>query len=186
MPRPFTHFAARFLLATLAPLAFVSPAAAQDGSDGGGERINQLIIFGDDPCPPSAGDEITVCARKAEAERYRIPEALRGVGSPANDAWNNRVLAYETVGKTGAQSCSPVGAGGWTGCATQLIDKAYAEKESDPSARFGELIAAERSRRLSTIDADAAATQARVEQAEKEYQERERALQDGAAPPSAP
>ena len=57
---------------------------------------------------------------------------------------------------------------------------------SDPKIRFGELIAAERSRRLSTIDADAAATQARVEQAEKEYQERERARQDGASPPEAP
>ena len=186
MPRPFTHSAVRLLLAAMAPLAFASPAAAQDGSDEAGERINQLIVFGDDPCPPSTGDEITVCARKDEAERYRIPEALRGVGSPANDAWNNRVLAYETVGKTGAQSCSPVGAGGWTGCATQLIDKAYAEKESDPSVRFGELIAEERSRRLSTIDADAAATQARVEQAEKEYQERERSRQDSAAPPPAP
>jgi hypothetical protein len=170
----------------MAPLVFAAPASAQDGSDDAGERINQLIVFGDDPCPPSTGDEITVCARKDEAERYRIPEALRGVASPANDAWNNRVLAYETVGKTGAQSCSPVGAGGWTGCATQLIDKAYAEKESDPSVRFGELIAAERSRRLSTIDADAAATQARVEQAEKEYQERERARLDAALRPATP
>lgn len=51
------------------------PAAAQEDSLGAGdEKVNQLIIYGDDPCPASASGEITVCARKAEAERYRIPE----------------------------------------------------------------------------------------------------------------
>lgn len=160
-----------------------APAFAQDN---GGERVNQLIVYGDDPCPASAGNEITVCARKSEAERYRIPEPLRGSESPQNDAWNNRVLAYETVGAFGTMSCSPVGAGGATGCTQKLIQQAYAEKGADPSVRFGELIAAEREKRLSTIDAEAAETQARVEQAEREYQERERARQEeGAAPPPA-
>ena len=52
--------------ALLAGLAFVAPASAQDD----GERVNQLIIYGDDPCPPAQADnEITVCARKAEAGR---------------------------------------------------------------------------------------------------------------------
>lgn len=156
------------------------PASAQAP----GEKVNQLIVYGDDPCPPSTGDEITVCARKDESERYRIPEPLRGATSPQNDAWNNRVLAYETVGKGGTASCSPVGPGGSTGCTQQLIQRAYAEKESDPSVRFGELIAAERERRLSTIDAEAAETQARVEQAEREYQARQRATQSGEATPS--
>lgn len=157
--------------------ALPSSLAAQDA----GERVNQLIIFGDDPCPASTGDEITVCARKDEGERYRIPEPLRQSGSPANDAWNNRVLAYERVGKTGTLSCSAVGAGGWTGCSQKLIDAAYAEKETDPSVRFGELIAAERTKRLSTIDAEAEATQKRVEQVEREYAERQRAQQEAAA-----
>lgn len=174
----------QFAIPVLASLAVAAgglfPAAvmAQDA----GERVNQLIVFGDDPCPPSAGEEITVCARKEEAERYRIPEALRGALSPESDAWNNRVIAYETVGKAGAQSCSPAGAGGWTGCSAQLIGKAYAEKASDPSLRFSEMIAAERAKRLSTIDAEAAETQARVEQAEREYEARLRAAQDGAQP----
>jgi hypothetical protein len=149
------------------------PAMAQDS----GERVNQLIVFGDDPCPPSVGDEITVCARKDEAERYRIPAPLRATPSSQNEAWNNRVLAYETVGRSGAESCSPSGAGGWTGCASQLISKAYAEKQSDPALRFGELIAAEREKRLSTLDAEAAETQARVEQAEREFEARQRAQQ---------
>lgn len=161
--------------AFLVGLAFASPAAAQDD----GERVNQLIVYGEDPCPRSANpNEITVCARKEEAERYRIPEPLRGVQSPQNDAWNNRVLAYETVSKSGTLSCSPIGAGGSTGCLAQLIDRAYAEKGADPSVKFGELIAAERERRLATIDAEAAETQARVEQAEKEYEVRQRAQQD--------
>jgi hypothetical protein len=116
-----------------------------------------------------------VCARKDESERYRIPEPLRQSDSPENDAWNNRVLAYETVGKNGILSCSPVGGAGWTGCVDQMITTAYAEKETDESVRFSELIAEERARRLSTIDEEAAATQSRVEEAEREYEERQKA-----------
>jgi len=162
------------ILAAAVPL---TPALAQDRA----ERVNQLIVFGDDACPVSVGDEITVCARKDEAERFRIPEVLRGSLSPASEAWNNRVLAYETVGREGAQSCSPTGGGGWTGCSAQLISQAYAEKTIDPALRFGEMIAAEREKRLSTIDAEAADTQARVEQAEKEYEARQRAAQSSEA-----
>lgn len=150
-----------------------APASAQEGE----ERINQLIIYGDDPCPASTDAEITVCARKDESERYRIPEALRGSESPENDAWNNRVLAYETVGSNGTLSCSPVGAGGWTGCVSQMLETAYAEKKSDPSLKFSELIAEERARRLATIDEEAATEQERVEEAEREYFEKQEETQ---------
>lgn len=163
--------------AVLAGLAFASPAAAQAD----GERINQLIIYGDDPCPPAAEGEITVCARKDEAERYRIPEPLRDSQSPQNEAWNNRVLAYETVGRQGTLSCSPVGAGGSTGCVQQLVAKASAERGIDTQLRFSELIAEEREKRLATIDAEAEATQARVEEAERAYEARRRAEQDAEA-----
>ncbi len=159
------------LAATFSPAL---PALAQDAD----ERVNQLIVYGDDPCPQSSGSEITVCARKSEGERYRIPEPLRETSSPANAAWNSKVLAYETVGRTGTLSCSPVGAGGMTGCVSRLIDKAYAEKGLDPNIRFGQLIAEERARRLATIDTDAAETQARVEQLEREYEAKQRAQQD--------
>ena len=30
----------------------------------GDEKVNQLIIYGKDPCPASSGNEITVCARQ--------------------------------------------------------------------------------------------------------------------------
>jgi len=175
VPRPL--FVLAVAAATIAALP--APVAAQET----GEKVNQLIIYGDDPCPQSVADEITVCARKDEAERYRIPEPLRASPSPQNDAWNNRVIAYETVGRTGAMSCSPTGPGGSTGCLQKLIDTAYAEKEGDPAVRFGDLIAAEREKRLATIDAEAAATQARVEQAEREYQAKQEAQAAAQAPP---
>lgn len=181
----------------LIPLAFafVSPASAQEtgaSAQDTGERVNQLIIYGDDPCPASRDNEITVCARKSENERFRIPAPLRESGDlQKNEAWNNKVLAYETVGNTGTQSCSPVGAGGWTGCSNKLIGNAYAEKRESSDVHFSELIQAEREKRLSTIDKDAAATQSRVEEAEREYEARQRAqsgdaVQDKgpAAPPA--
>jgi hypothetical protein len=141
------------------------PVAAQDT----GETINALIVYGEDPCPVSTSDQITVCARKDEAERYRIPEILRGSASPQNEAWNNKVLAYETVFDSGTLSCSPTGPGGFTGCTQNMIDQAYAEKRTDATVRFAQLIEEERARRLATIDADAQAAQADVEAAEKEY-----------------
>ncbi|QZP08612.1 hypothetical protein [Caenibius sp. WL] len=161
--------AASFAATTL--LAWTAPAAAQDKD----YRVNQLIIYGDDQCPQSTANEITVCARKAESERFRIPEDLRTSSDPANKAWTERVLAYETVGATGINSCSPVGMGGELGCTQRLLAAARGEKKESGADRFGELIAKAREERLSTVDADAAEEQARVEQAEKEYAERKAA-----------
>ena len=163
-----------------------APVIAQEP----GEKVNQVIVFGDDPCPVAAEGEITVCARKEESERFRIPESLRDTPSVRNDAWSNRVVAYETVGASGTLSCSPVGAGGSTGCTQKLIDAAYAEKRGASDVRFSQLIQEEREKRLATIDAEAAETQKRVEEIEKQYDERERARQDGqddsAPAPAAP
>ncbi|MBA4162701.1 MAG: hypothetical protein C0515_11615, partial [Novosphingobium sp.] len=88
--------------------------------------------------------------------------------SPQNEAWNQKVRAYETLTKTGTQSCSPVGAGGWTGCSSKLINEAYAQKKTDPGIRAAQLIAEERARRLANIDSDAAETQAAVERQEEQ------------------
>lgn len=166
-------------LTLIAALVMAAPALAQDAPEA---KVNQLIVFGEDACPQSDDDTITVCARKAESERYRIPEELRETFSPQNEAWNNKVLAYERVGRTGTMSCSPTGAGGWTGCSGQLIDQAYAEKESAPELRFSELIAAEREKRLSTIDQEAGETQTRVEELEKQMDERQKAAEQGEDP----
>lgn len=155
-----------------ASLAAPTPAAAPDA----GEKVNQLIVYGDDPCPPSAEGEITVCARKSESERFRIPAPLRETGDlQKNEAWNNKVLAYETVGSFGTRSCSPVGPGGALGCTERLINKASAEKRGADDIRFSDLIAAEREKRLSTLDNEARETQGRVEQAEREIEARREA-----------
>lgn len=169
MARLLTAAAALAALSSGLILA-AAPAAAQDESS---ERVNQVIVYGEDPCPQSSANEITVCARKPEAERYRIPETLRGIDSPKSEAWTNRVEAYETVGAFGTLSCSPVGPGGSLGCTQQLIDRAYAEKKGGSDVKFGELIAAERAKRLSAIDEEAAEQQKRVEEAEKAYLEQQ-------------
>ena len=155
-----------------ASLLSAAPAAAQAAAE---PKVNQLIVYGEDACPKSTDDTITVCARKNESERFRIPELLREHSSPQNEAWSNKVLAYETVGRTGTMSCSPVGAGGWTGCSGQLIKQAYAEKGINPGIKFSQMIAAERTKRLETIDQDAAETQARVEALELQMEARRKA-----------
>lgn len=177
--------------ALIAASALAFPAHAQDATltDPAGERVNQIIIYGDDPCPASNDGTITVCARKEEEERFRIPAPLRDNPNAAvNQAWSQRVRAYETVGAFGTNSCSAVGSGGATGCLARLIDKAYAEKRNSTDVQFGKLIEDERTRRLQTIDADAAAEQGRVEQIEKEYEARLKRERDAAADaqPAAP
>ena len=162
-------------------LAGQSAAAAPGGSGQAGsgqDRMNMVIIFGDDACPVSTGNEITVCARKAESERYRIPAPFRDQPSTKSESWTQRVIAYESVGSTGAQSCSPVGAGGWTGCASRFISNGMADKKASSDVQFSKLLDEARAKRLSTADADAAEMQANVERAEKAYEARQRAAQD--------
>jgi hypothetical protein len=103
--------------------ALSAPAVAQTGG-----RISEIIVYGNDPCPRSTDDEVVVCARKPETERYRIPEEYRSSGPrQAGQAWANKARALETVGATGINSCSPVGPAGFTGCLTRVIQQARAE-----------------------------------------------------------
>jgi hypothetical protein len=155
-------------------------ASAQDAptSPPMDEKINQLIIYGDDKCPESVGDEIVVCARMGEADRYRIPKNLRDdPNDPRNQAMSERIKSYEYVAASGTMSCSPSGAGGFTGCGLAEINKAYAEKARDPGITFGRLIIAERKKRLAGIDAEAAEVEARVVEFEKGRAEREAKVQ---------
>ena len=146
-----------------------SPLAAQEA---GGDKVRMVIVYGDDAAPAPNGDEIVVVARMPEADRFRIPENLRFSDNPANQAWINRVERLEFVGSSGTLSCSATGIGGATGCTQEMIRNAYADKNASPSVRFGELIAAARAERLSTLDATAVEEQARVEAIEKEYMQR--------------
>lgn len=160
------------LFAAFTTAALVAPLGAQETVDTGDDSYNMVIVYGDDACPQSTAEQIVVCARKAENERYRIPERLRFSESPQNVSWSERVERLEMVGSFGALSCSPTGAGGFTGCTQEMINAAYADKAAGSDVRFGQLVAEARAERLSTIDEDAAAEQARVEMIEREYMER--------------
>ena len=106
-----------------------APALAQNA------RVNEIVVYGTDPCPRSTDDEIVVCARKPESERYRIPERLRQGGSlQSRQAWAARAKQFEIVGRTGINSCSAVGPGGYTGCTEQLINQAFNEREEQVSS----------------------------------------------------
>jgi len=155
-----------------ATLEAADDAAGDTAGDTDVEKVNMVIVYGDDQCPEPSPGEITVCARKAEGERYRIPENLRTSDNPENVAWTERVESYEMVGAFGTLSCSPAGAGGFLGCTQQMIRDAYKDREKAADVRFSQLIAEARAKRLATIDEDAAAEQARVEQIEREYMER--------------
>jgi hypothetical protein len=174
----WTALAAAAALAGPLMLA-ATPAAAQDEA---GDRVNTLIIYGDDECPQSEGDTITVCARMDESERYRIPERLRQSQDPANQSWVSRVKSFEAVGDFGPLSCSPVGAGGELGCTADFIEAAYEAREEGSEVRFSQLIAEARAERLATIDEEAAETQARVEELEREYMERLEAEREAPLP----
>ncbi|MEO7179179.1 MAG: hypothetical protein ABIW83_10075 [Allosphingosinicella sp.] len=100
---------------TLLPI----PASARN------DNIRRLVIYGRDPCPRAkSGDDIVICARRPETERYRIPKELRDsatAGAHDSTSWAARAEALEYVGRTGIQSCSTVGPGGVSGCYNEMV-----------------------------------------------------------------
>lgn len=92
-------------------------------------NVAEIIVYGSDPCPRSTDDEVVVCSRRPEAERYRIAPKLRPSGTrQQTESWAQRAKNLETVGRTGINSCSPVGPAGYTGCLTQVINQARQEQ----------------------------------------------------------
>lgn len=167
-------------------ILWIAPASAQDAPAAAApERIKQVIVYGDDPCPKSEGDEIVVCARQSESERYRIPEQLRREepGSTKNEAWTSRVRSLEYVGRSGTESCSPVGGGGFTGCFAQIVKQAKAERGIGGDASWSDLVAAERAKRLSGIDAESEQVEARVKAEEATQAQQQPASGDSATAP---
>jgi len=159
----------------LAGSALALPAAAQEAATEG-EKINQVIIYGDDKCEQSSPDEIVVCNRLPEAERYRVPQMFRGgsVLDPRNQAWANKVVALERVGRFGTDSCSPTGLGGFTGCTQALVAGAKAEQQAADKTDWQAMIADERAKRIAGIDAAAENVEAAVVAEEKALEERQR------------
>src|ERR1700760_1034187 len=101
-----------------------APAVAQQNA------IAEIIVYGTDPCPRSTDDQVVVCARRPETERFRIPPNMRQSGTPQQmQSWAVRSKNLETVGSTGINSCSPVGPAGYTGCLTKVIQEARGERK---------------------------------------------------------
>jgi hypothetical protein len=117
----------------LAPL-FPGGAAAQ--AEPPPERIINLLVYGDDPCPQSKGDEIVVCARKPESERYRIPKKLREKPEVAGGpGWGSQVATMEQTQRQNLpNSCSVLGSNGFTGCTAQMLQQWFAERRMQQSA----------------------------------------------------
>lgn len=121
---PYLTLSAGAFAAALPTLFASTPAVAQS------DNISEIIVYGTDPCPRSTEDEVVVCARKPESERYRIPERYRQSGSlQSRESWANKAVAFESYGRTGINSCSPVGPAGFTGCEQQLINQAVKERQ---------------------------------------------------------
>lgn len=180
-----------FAVLIMASSLFALPAAAQDGTPADTDTINQVIVYGDDKCPTAADGEILVCAKLPEGDRYRVPQIFRGgdLLDPRNQAWMNRVVALERIGRFGTDSCSPTGLGGFTGCTQALLAGAKAERQAADKTDWQAMIADERAKRLGGIDAAAAEVEAAVvaeEQAMEERQRRAAELEERGGAPEGP
>ena len=164
----------------LAGAAIAQPAAAQDANTANADKINQVIVYGEDKCEQSSPDEIVVCNRMPEQDRYRVPQIFRGGDplDPRNQAWLNRVTAMERVGRFGTDSCSPVGLGGFTGCTQQLVAGAKAERQAADKTDWQAMIADERAKRIAGIDAASDQVEAAVVAEEKALAERQKAAEE--------
>lgn len=109
--------------ASATALTLVPAAASAQGAQQ--ENVRRLVVYGKDPCPRAqSADEVVVCARRPETERYRIPRELRDSATgedPDGTSWAARAEALEYVGRTGIQSCSTVGPGGVSGCWNEMV-----------------------------------------------------------------
>ncbi len=119
--------------AALASGLVAAPAPAQTDD----RRLAQIIVYGNDPCPRVTGsDEIVVCARRPERERYRIPEAFRdGQQLRDGESWASRAESIENEGQTGIGSCSTVGPAGFTGCWEEMMRQYRQDRRANPQPR---------------------------------------------------
>lgn len=106
-----------------------APAATPDAADQATmNRIENyrrvtVTVYGDDPCPAAQSpDEIVVCARRPETERFRLrtleaPEGVPVAQERLEQGGVGRTLGTDDVRLAGGTgSCTPVGPGGLTGC----------------------------------------------------------------------
>jgi len=118
-------------MAFAATVAASGPSAAEEPP----KRSSTLVVYGEDSCPQSTDDEVVVCARRPEGERYRIPRDLRERQKlPGGGAWGSQVAQLEEdMRSTRPGSCSVVGSGGQSGCFVQSIRQWFAERHAAKS-----------------------------------------------------
>ena len=110
------------VLVTAEAAIFPVAALAQAGTTA------EIIVYGTDPCPRATDDDIVVCTRRPEQERYRLAPNLRPSGTrQQRSSWADRAKDLNSVGASGIGSCSAVGPGGSSGCLIQEIDRAMRE-----------------------------------------------------------
>jgi hypothetical protein len=155
----------RFALFALAALA-ASPALAQPpgvpvanaAPPTAEPRVNEVMVYGNDPCPPPSNDPdvITVCGHFPESDRFRIPPNLRdNPNAPANQSWAGRATELSYVGRTGTDSCSTSGPGGFTGCLQQVINHAQAERHAAGDVNWTRMVEEARRDREARLRAEA-------------------------------
>ncbi|HJQ15447.1 MAG TPA: hypothetical protein VJ859_00435 [Allosphingosinicella sp.] len=135
MVRPYPWLA-------VAALLFASlPAAAESGAPPP-PRATNIIVYGNDPCPKGSNDEIVVCARRPEEDRYRIPKELRDKKEPgrfAERSWADRVAALDDASRYALPGyCSPVGADSQIGCWETMIRQWQAARDAIKAEQAGE------------------------------------------------
>jgi hypothetical protein len=112
-------------------------AAAQPEAEPPPRRELRVTVYGDEPCPVAQSpDEIVVCGRLPEDERYRIPRALRDRRDrrTGGTAWGARVEDLEEAQRdTRPNGCSVVGTMGQTGCAAANARQWYRDRRERPA-----------------------------------------------------
>ncbi len=112
----------KILAIAAASLLLAPPAFAADPST----RIATMLVFGNDQCPRSSADEVVVCARQPESERYRIPKQFRGkkYNAARDGSWAGTAKVLEYVSRQGLpDSCSPTGSYGQSGCFRKFMEQ---------------------------------------------------------------
>jgi hypothetical protein len=102
-----------------------SPAIGSAGS-AGGDRL-----WATTRGPRGTGDEVIVCARRPDSERFRVPENLRTSDAPRPRSNLQRDKEARAVAATGPQSCSAVGPGGASGCLLRDISNSRVGMDGD-------------------------------------------------------
>src|SRR3546814_16347405 len=81
------------LLAVAVSSLMGSPAFAETP-----ERVETLVVYGEDPCPTAHDGAIVVCALKPESARHRIPKDPRKKnGVTGSQGWGSRSDTVEYV-----------------------------------------------------------------------------------------